>query len=667
MRNLLSSQTSKLDITSREVTIENIVSNNEFFNIPIYQRLYVWGDDQIKTLLEDLKRGFESAPDRDYYLGAIMLTQNNNKFDLIDGQQRFTTLWLISKGLEGSLVPFISGLVNKVLIPRISFSIRDFANRFFVNGDYSNFTKDEKEELKPIVRGLATIQNFIETLETDFDKISFSEYIFKKVKMVATEMPSNTDENKVFEAMNNRGVQLQQHEILKSRLLSKMTNSLSRIKYSLLWDACSIMDNYLEKNIKDIANLTWKDLFDETTEEKTHQLPDDILNKLKSDETKLFKNVTKKTIEANTLLEIIERSDDLESKENGEDTKGYDAGKVRSIISFPMLLLHTLRIYQFEYLKIDDANESAEVKGKELIRIFDKCFNDYFSREDDVIYFIKLLWKVRINFDHYIIKWSFEESNKEEIHVIKELYQNESAFQRRTKKSSDGFALLQSMLYHSQQLITHYWLTPLLYKSLSLKDNQLLYQYLRKLDNEMFCNRKRDLRTMSYEMMYKENTELNGNTSYVKNELESHKGTSYPSYWFYKLEFILWYNREQFNKKDRWENFRMTAKNSVEHISPQNPQPYDNNKVWDDSDDEDTKRKKLDDFGNLVLLTSNMNSEYSNKTFNAKKTDFRDKKRIDPLKSELIFENINWNWSVCEKHRIEMISLFEDYLNQQNL
>jgi hypothetical protein len=162
--------------------------------------------------------------------------------------------------------------------------------------------------------------------------------------------------------------------------------------------------------------------------------------------------------------------------------------------------------------------------------------------------------------------------------------------------------------------------------------------------------------------MDKEDTELKGDTSFIEGKLRSHEGTGYPSYWFYKLEFILWTKRNDLDKKGNWEYFRMTAKNSVEHISPQNPKEYDDNKVWSETDDEVTKKRKLDDFGNLVLLTSSMNSENSNKTFNAKKTDFKDKKRIDPLKSDLIFDNENWNWVLCQKHREKMICLFEEYL-----
>ena len=43
---------------STVITLQDIIKNQYKFNVPIYQRLYVWGDEQIKKLLEDLKNAF---------------------------------------------------------------------------------------------------------------------------------------------------------------------------------------------------------------------------------------------------------------------------------------------------------------------------------------------------------------------------------------------------------------------------------------------------------------------------------------------------------------------------------------------------------------------------------------------------------------------------------
>lgn len=649
-------QNNTLSIKSDKLTLSAIVECNLRFNIPIYQRLYVWSEEQVKTLMGDLYNAFLQKADK-FYLGGIMLSKNNDMYDLVDGQQRFTTLWLLSKLLKGELSRFTYSKKNKIDISRINFSVRDFANRYFnSNGTPLNLTDDEKEELIQIDDAKNIIEKYL--IEEIQNKEDFSSFIFNNALFIATELPPETDENKVFEAMNNRGIQLQQHEILKTRLLKSIKNNSLRNKYSLLWDACSIMDNYLERNIKVVANLQWKELFSMTDEEEEIvELPDDILDRItKSDNDN-----------------IVSLTDILNQDISEEDTKliagvsqkrikedEYDAGKVRSITTFPMLLLHTLRIYEYRYVKLKDAEHSAEVKGKELIRIFQD--KDYFKDQADVEKFIMLLWNIRKQFDRFVIKWVSNEDDADENHLIKRLYQNKTSFQRRAIATNEGFALLQSMLYHSQQIITLYWLTPFLNKLLDVQDSSKLHIYLEMLDNYMFCNPKQDLREMSYKAMMNNNEDLKGDVYYVDNELMSHKGRGYPSYWFYKLEYILWKNRSKLDKVNEWEDYRITAKNSIEHISPINPKSEDINIVFSPFDSEEEKDRKKNDFGNLVLITSVMNSEYNHKTFLVKKQEFRDKLRLDSLKSDLIFDNENWNWELCEKHRNHMIELFENYI-----
>lgn len=656
-----------LGIKSYKLEIKDIIGKDLRFNIPIYQRLYVWGEEQVNTLMGDLHNAYKQNSDK-FYLGGIMLSKNNEVYDLIDGQQRFTTLWLLSKLLGNSLSGFTYTKDKNIDRARISFSVREFANSYFnANGQKLNLTVDEEEELKQIYEANDIINKYLSEEISDLDKKGFTDFIYEKVLFIATEMPPETDENKLFEAMNNRGVQLQQHEILKTRLLKLINDNELRSKYSLLWDACSIMDNYLERNIKEVANLRWETLFDEDDEgEKTVELPVDILNRIGKSEEK--ESITLRDILKD---EVTKDDEDILSKisKKKEEDELYDGGKVRSIITFPMLLLHTLRIYEHRLKDLTDSKLSAEVKGKELIHIFES--KNYFKEQQDVEEFIKLLWRVRQQFDRFIIKWVSNEDNTDETHLIKRLYQSKTAFQRREPISNEGFALLQSMLYHSQQITTFYWLTPFLNRMLNdeedgdILDAQKLYKYLERLDNEMFCNEKRDLRTMSYDLMKKSDEELKGNQDFVKNELSEHKGTDYLSYWFYKLEYILWKNRDQLGEKDRWEHYKMTAKNSVEHISPQNPKDEDKNVVYDSFDSEEEKETKKNDFGNLVLITPVMNSEYSRKTFNVKRSEFKDKRRLDSLKSDLIFDHVEWNWDSCEEHREKMIVFFLEHLNKK--
>ena len=95
---------------SKLTTLADIIADKRLFNIPIYQRLYVWGSDQIKVLLDDLVAACEADKDVFYLGGALVIEQGKTAcghplLDLIDGQQRFTTLWLLSVVMERLLPP----------------------------------------------------------------------------------------------------------------------------------------------------------------------------------------------------------------------------------------------------------------------------------------------------------------------------------------------------------------------------------------------------------------------------------------------------------------------------------------------------------------------------------------------------------------------------------
>ena len=75
-------------------SIKTLVDKNIKLNIPIYQRLFVWEEEQINLLLNDLYNSFTAPNNPPYYIGIITIVENNGKWDIVDGQQRLTFLSL---------------------------------------------------------------------------------------------------------------------------------------------------------------------------------------------------------------------------------------------------------------------------------------------------------------------------------------------------------------------------------------------------------------------------------------------------------------------------------------------------------------------------------------------------------------------------------------------
>jgi len=644
-------------VASGIFSINDIIATDTIYNIPRYQRLYVWTNDQVTTLLEDIQHAcFTERPL--FYLGGVLIVQTSETlphFDLIDGQQRFTTLWLLclTLGME------LSGFLEVEEKSRLTFSIRKDVTRYFdairKNKEFKGKLNGQLEagSLTKIIYAKNLIRGFIATEFKDQPERleKFRSYIRHQVKLIISTVPVKTDLNKLFEVINNRGLQLQHHEILKSFILSKITSDKKvRIRYGKIWNACADMTDYVERNLYYEAGHSVVDLYNQ------HNGKFDFGN--------LVKLMDGKDTVASpmTLSAIIDsrppKNNEFKTPrelEEHPDTKDDEYENIRSILTFPQLLQHTLRIYMFKLGKKD----IAQIIEKDLLVSFTTFLKDLTEKE--ALAFIELLFEIRVRFDKHVIKWVTTSPNTE-THLIKPLqkqrkkaYSQTFFFRREKPSGSDAFTLLQSMLYHSQQKTTLHWLTPFLYKMLSTENRDELLIYLQKLDNAMFCTKDPDeLMKRSWKYLGKE---VKVATESINLEdLKKSDGTGFWHYWFYKLEYVLWFMERQ--QHPDWRNFKMTSKNSIEHVSPQTQKRQDFNTV---------SKSCLDTFGNLALVTRNINSEYGHNEYNVKQRQFLNNKkdnRIDSLKLDLIYASDEWNDELCNAHNLKMQQVMKDYVEK---
>lgn len=653
-----------MKIESKLYNLSEIVKERPdwHFNIPIYQRLYIWGEDQVLTLLNDLVNAYERGEDI-FFLGGTLLVEqkegNGRHFDLIDGQQRFTTLWLLCHAWRGALQPFLKTKSSEYAESRLRFAIRPEVNHFLETLAIDAPEKDwpDEEATKRMRTALGLMTSIFEKRDlphgvTDKDAHlnGLTRFVFENVKFVITTVPRETDLNKLFEVINNRGVQLQHHEILKARMLDALSEE-DRGAYAILWEACADMDSFIERNLSGISGLqahVVTGLYEQGDLKKALYVRD-----------KLNKQIQSRTNHhALGLMEILKQTEKFEAPEEEPTDENTSPTRVRSIFGFPLFLQHTLRIWLLNN-KLPDL---PRLLDKELLSLFEEFFfkdsiNDSLAREKRVNSFILLLWRLRVIFDEHIIKWV--DQGEEEIHLISSISVSTSNAKRYMSRSMEtdthrGFSLLQSMLYHSQEITTQYWLTPLLLFMLTKPNEKAsrYYDYLRHLDNHLLgsaANENLVVRTRSFMEKPWQNRALIHNS-----ELTQSKGVKFAHYWFYKLEFVLW--SQQKSSTEGWKKFRFTAKNSVEHISPQTKRETDENRV----------ERYLDHFGNLALVSRNLNSEYGNLPYNEKRQRFinNNKKRLDSLKMDLIYQNDKWNDDKSLAHQEQMIKCLDTYCKE---
>jgi hypothetical protein len=646
-----------MKIASKLYSLAELVKESPdwHFNIPIYQRLYVWGEDQVLTLLNDLVNAYERREDLFFLGGTLLVEQDGSKgrhFDLIDGQQRFTTLWLLSHAWSKALKPFLTVTTDKFTEPRLRFAIRPEVNQFLETlafGDRGQPMPDE-EATKRMRTALDLMMSVFAkrplpagVSDQAAHLAGLTEFVFGKVKFVVTTVPRETDLNKLFEVINNRGVQLQHHEILKARMLDAL-REVERGPFAVMWEACADMENFIERNLSGISGLSASEVtaFYEHGELANAPI---VRTKLQG---RMQGQSDHHAMALEEILKSVEESPVSESTAKDDDA---DPTWVRSIFGFPLLLQHTLRIWLLE-------NERADLPrllDRELLELFEAhFFQDTDTRAENVRSFIDLLWRLRVIFDEHIIKWA--DQGEEEIHLISTISVSTSSGKRymsrsRQTDSHRAISLLQSMLYHSQEITTQYWVTPLL---LFMHQNpgekaERYFAYLRHLDNHLLGSAADDslvVRTLAFMKDPWQCRALIHQT-----ELANASGVKFAHYWFYKLEFVLWFQEKRAD--ERWKKFRLTAKSSVEHISPQTPTERDDNRV----------DQALDHFGNLALVSRSLNSEYGNMPYNEKQRRFinSNKSRVDSLKMDLIYVNEQWNDTKAFAHQQEMIDCLESY------
>ena len=87
------------EIKSNKVKLMDIFSERFWFVIPEYQRSYVWENDNIMELLDDLFFAYENKPENEYFLGSLVLKKLDNEsfpeYEVLDGQQRLTTFFIM--------------------------------------------------------------------------------------------------------------------------------------------------------------------------------------------------------------------------------------------------------------------------------------------------------------------------------------------------------------------------------------------------------------------------------------------------------------------------------------------------------------------------------------------------------------------------------------------
>lgn len=109
-----------IDVSKKSVADLLGSGSKSRFMIPEYQRPYAWGADQINTLFDDLTEYVKGDLDSEYFLGCVVTYRNGKEQEVIDGQQRLTTLFLLLRALYKKLEGMSDSKARTNLMNRIA-------------------------------------------------------------------------------------------------------------------------------------------------------------------------------------------------------------------------------------------------------------------------------------------------------------------------------------------------------------------------------------------------------------------------------------------------------------------------------------------------------------------------------------------------------------------
>ena len=618
--------------------------------IPRYQRAYAWEEKEIEQLIDDICD--DNDPKRDYYIGSLIVARRKAddgvEYEVIDGQQRLTTIYLLLRCLldEGY---FSRGEVS--VGEALSFDCRSKSN-YTLAYIRSDAQKSEgKEELldQSILLAVDIIKK---KLAREFgdgmeDQKKFVDRL-KHVVLYRIEVPEHTDLNRYFEIMNTRGEQLEQHDILKARLMNYLDDACEREAFARIWEACSDMTGYVQMHfsVEDREKLFVEQWSSLSSEDALREL---CRGKRRSEGKSDGLDISK-----------IIASKYKEEDEDGTQEERDAEARFESIIGFPYFLLHVLRVFcRVKRLSMDGAEELGSLlDDKLLLKDFDKviacCEKRGDKRTTDVKgwfarKFIQFLLRSRFLFDKFIIKRERVEGDQEGSWSLKELrapnkkprYVNTGGV-KKSKTLEEAHAeclMIQSALrvsYTSPKVM--HWITELL---VWLFDDESELP-------ELADRAERIAAEAVAEGFFEKALEEMGAYDLQEYKSEDYAfGVRTPHIVFNYLDYLLWKD-----DKEKYKDFVFEFRNSVEHWYPQHPSEG-TFEVWDG----------IDTFGNLCIISRSVNSKFSNLSPESKMKSYKKMVQKGSLKLRIMGDIIEgsssetWRLSECAKHEEEMISL----------
>lgn len=225
-----------LGIKASENTVDSVLSRNYRYLVPDYQRRYSWRKKQWEALWKDLSN---LEGDQTHFMGAIVVVQQSgglddiNTLEVVDGQQRLTTVslllaalrdWYSQKGLDDRASTVNDGYlwVRELDTERYqNIQLTEFDNHFYRS------VLDERTDGRENNQVYSAYDFFEKKLDdlTEEEAVLLQRRLLRSITLVTIECNSDHSAFRLFETLNNRGLELSPVDLMKNHLFNMAANS----------------------------------------------------------------------------------------------------------------------------------------------------------------------------------------------------------------------------------------------------------------------------------------------------------------------------------------------------------------------------------------------------------------------------------------------------------
>ncbi|GAA7141930.1 DUF262 domain-containing protein [Helicobacter pylori] len=238
-------------IESKDSHLRDILKDELYYQIPIYQRPYQWTEENCEKLLDDLFFNYEDDRESDYFCGSLVLIaisedSKAKTYDVVDGQQRLSTFILLAKVLatlyserlteesKDYLQESLNGRYGKK--DRLNFNAIGFNSKKDFQYALTSFNDAPVSNNKNnYLKNAVCLKNYLRKKEIE-DINDFIEWLYFKVVFITITCPDADKALRIFNVLNARGLPLHATDIFKGELLKKLTEGKEQEELATRWE-----------------------------------------------------------------------------------------------------------------------------------------------------------------------------------------------------------------------------------------------------------------------------------------------------------------------------------------------------------------------------------------------------------------------------------------------